>query len=85
MVVEVLGAAHVLFVAYIIGPNFAPIWAVRIAVLASLIGWAVLIPYFFYVVRFLDPSRVVRRLSGTAVPDATSSQHPRRPQVHTAP
>ena len=58
-----LGAAHVLFVAYIIGPEFAPIWAVRIAVLASLIGWALLIPYFFYVVRFLDPSRVVARLS----------------------
>lgn len=57
------GAAHVLFVAYIIGPNFAPIWAVRLAVLFSLAGWAVLIPYFFYVVRFLDPSRVVRRLS----------------------
>jgi len=58
-----LGAAHVLFVAYIIGPNFAPIWAVRLAVFASLVGWALLIPYFFYVVRFLDPSRVVRRLS----------------------
>jgi hypothetical protein len=58
-----LGAAHVLFVAYIVGPQFAPIWSVRIAVLASLIGWALLIPYFFYVVRFLDPSRVVQRLS----------------------
>ncbi len=58
-----LGAAHVLFVAYIIGPEFAPIWAVRLAVFMSLVGWALLIPYFFYVVRFLDPSRVVRRLS----------------------
>ncbi len=58
-----LGAAHVLFVAYIIGPRFAPIWAVRVAVFASLAGWALLIPYFFYVVRFLDPSRVVNRLS----------------------
>jgi hypothetical protein len=56
------GAAHVLFVAYIIGPKFAPIWAVRVAVFASLAGWALLIPYFFYVVRFLDPSRVVNRL-----------------------
>jgi hypothetical protein len=56
------GAAHVLFVAYIIGPEFAPVWAVRVAVFASLAGWALLIPYFFYVVRFLDPSRVVNRL-----------------------
>jgi hypothetical protein len=56
------GAAHVLFVAYIIGPKFAPIWAVRLAVFFSLAGWALLIPYFFYVVRFLDPSRVVNRL-----------------------
>jgi hypothetical protein len=29
----------------------------------AIAGWAILIPYFFYVVRFLDPSRVVRRLS----------------------
>ncbi|MBK9036819.1 MAG: DUF2254 domain-containing protein [Myxococcales bacterium] len=57
-----LGAAHVLFVVYIIGPRFAPVWAIRIAVLAALTGWAMLIPYFFYVVRFLDPSRIVRRL-----------------------
>ncbi len=63
LVFMAFGAAHVLFVAYIIGPNFAPIWAVRLAVAFSLVGWAVLIPYFFYVVRFLDPSRVVRRLS----------------------
>ena len=62
-----LGAAHVLFVAYIIGPRFAPLWSVRLAVLAALVGWAVLIPYFFYVVRFLDPSRVVRRLSEEVV------------------
>jgi len=62
-----LGAAHVLFVAYIIGPRFAPVWSVRIAVLAALVGWAILIPYFFYVVRFLDPSRVVRRLSEEVV------------------
>jgi hypothetical protein len=58
-----LGAAHVLFVTYIIGPRFAPMWSIRLAVLAALLGWAVLIPYFFYVVRFLDPSRIVRRLS----------------------
>ena len=63
LVFMAFGAAHVLFVAYIIGPRFAPIWAVRLAVAFSLVGWAVLIPYFFYVVRFLDPSRVVRRLS----------------------
>lgn len=62
-----LGAAHVLFVAYIIGPRFAPLWSVRLAVLAALVGWAVLIPYFFYVVRFLDPSHIVRRLSDETV------------------
>src|SRR5512132_1933622 len=36
-----LGAAHVLFVVYIIGPRFAPMWSVRLAVLAALIGWAI--------------------------------------------
>jgi uncharacterized membrane protein len=62
-----LGAAHVLFVGYIIGPRFAPMWSMRLAVLAALLGWALLIPYFFYVVRFLDPSRIVRRLSDETV------------------
>jgi hypothetical protein len=56
------GAAHTLWVAYIIGPNFAPTWAIAVAVFAAITGWAILIPYFFYVVRFLDPSRVVLRL-----------------------
>ncbi|MEZ4361639.1 MAG: DUF2254 family protein [Kofleriaceae bacterium] len=56
------GAAHVLFVAYIIGPQFAPRWAISMAVIFSISGWAVLIPYFFYTMRFLDPSRVIVRL-----------------------
>jgi hypothetical protein len=57
-----LGAAHVLFVAYMIGPDFAPMWSVRIAVYTALAGWALLIPYFFYVVRFLDPANIIRRV-----------------------
>src|ERR1051325_2745779 len=47
------GAAHVLWVSYIIGPAFAPTWAIAIAVYMALVGWALLIPYFFYVVRFI--------------------------------
>jgi hypothetical protein len=62
LVFMALGAAHVLWVVYLIGPEFAPTWAVAIAVYMSIAGWAVLIPYFFYVVRFLDPSRIVLRL-----------------------
>lgn len=57
-----LGAANVLWVNYMVGPNFTPIWAIRIAVVFAMFGWAVLIPYFFYVVRFIDPSRFVLRL-----------------------
>ncbi len=56
------GAAHVLWVTYIVGPGFAPTWSIAIAVYMALVGWAVLIPYFFYVVRFIDPSRLVTRL-----------------------
>jgi hypothetical protein len=57
-----LGAAHVLWVDFLIGPNFAPVWAYRVAVLGAMLGWVVLIPYFFYVVRFLDPSNILGRL-----------------------
>lgn len=57
-----LGAAHVLWVAYMIGPDFAPVWSYRLAVLGALVGWVFLIPYFFYVVRFLDPSNILARL-----------------------
>jgi hypothetical protein len=56
------GAANVLFVDYLIGPQFAPMWAFRFAVVGALLGWALIIPYFFYVVRFLDPSNILRRL-----------------------
>src|ERR1019366_7339661 len=48
------GAANDIFVAHMIGPKFAPMWAVRFAVYFALTGWAMLIPYFFYVIRFLD-------------------------------
>jgi hypothetical protein len=56
------GAAHVLWVSYIIGPSFAPSWSIALAVAMALVGWALLLPYFFYVVRFIDPSRLVTRL-----------------------
>src|SRR5262245_63894242 len=41
-----LGAAHVLWVDYMIGPKFAPTWAIAVAVYTAMIGWAILIPYF---------------------------------------
>src|SRR5439155_5992632 len=62
LVFGALGAAHVLWVAYLIGPAFAPVWAYRLAVVGAMVGWVVLIPYFFYVVRFLDPSNILGRL-----------------------
>ncbi|UJR84532.1 DUF2254 family protein [Sandaracinus amylolyticus] len=55
-------AANTLWVAYMVGPEFAPMWAVRFAVFGALLGWAILVPYFFYVVRFLDPSNILARL-----------------------
>jgi Predicted membrane protein (DUF2254) len=56
------GAAHTLWVDYLIGPKFAPTWAIAISVFLAIVGWAVLLPYFFYVVRFVDPSRLIVRL-----------------------
>jgi Predicted membrane protein (DUF2254) len=57
-----IGAANVLWVDFVIGPHFAPVWSYHIAVLGALAGWAVLIPYFIHVVRFLDPSTILKRL-----------------------
>ncbi|MBI4953842.1 MAG: DUF2254 domain-containing protein [Myxococcales bacterium] len=62
LLVMAFGAANVLFVSYMIGPGFAPMWAYRFAVYFALLGWALLIPYFFYVVRFLDPTNILVRL-----------------------
>jgi hypothetical protein len=62
LTVGAIGAANILWVDFVIGPKFAPVWSYRIAVIGALAGWAVLIPYFFYVVRFLDPSNIVARL-----------------------
>ncbi len=61
------GAAHVLWVDYMIGPEFAPTWALTLAIFLALAGWAILIPYFFYVVRFVDPSRLLVRLREDAM------------------
>jgi hypothetical protein len=59
-----LGAAHVLWADYLIGPDFAPLFVYRLAVLGAIVGWVVLAPYFYYVVRFLDPSNIMKRLQG---------------------
>ncbi len=56
------GAAHVLWVDYMVGPKFAPTIAIGLAVGFALVGWALLLPYFFYVIRFIDPSRLIVRL-----------------------
>src|SRR5947209_9050100 len=39
LVAGAFGAAHVLWVAYLVGPEFAPVWAYRLAILAALAGW----------------------------------------------
>ncbi len=61
------GAAHALWVQYMIGPDFAPLWSVSLAIWLALVGWAILIPYFFYVVRFVDPSRLMIRIREDAM------------------
>jgi len=61
------GAANTLWVDYMIGPGFAPTIALAFAVCSVLVGWALLIPYFFYVVRFVDPSRLIIRLRDDAM------------------
>jgi hypothetical protein len=71
-----VGAAHVLWVDYMIGPEFAPTYAVTFAVVFALVGWAILLPYFFYVIRFIDPSRLVVRLrdATSTIVDATAER-----------
>lgn len=91
-----VSAAHVLWAAWLVGPEFAPIWTIRVAVFGTLVGWAALIPYFFYVVRFLDPSNILRRLqvdvenavrgvvAGTVDPEAAQEiVHERMHQIGT--
>ncbi len=72
-----LGACNVLWVIYIIGPHFAPIWCYRIAVFGALAGWTLLIPYFFYVVRFLDPSNILSRLQAQVLARLREGFNPR--------
>jgi hypothetical protein len=61
-----VGAAHVLWVLYMIGPAFAPMWSYYLAILGALLGWIALVPYFFYIVRYLDPSNILTRLQEDA-------------------
>jgi hypothetical protein len=62
-----LGAGNVLWVEYMIGPEFAPTWSITLAIFMAIVGWAILLPYFFYVVRFVDPSRLIIRLRDSAM------------------
>lgn len=62
-----IGAAHVLWVLYMIGPGFAPMGAYYLAVGGALLGWIALVPYFFYIVRYLDPSNILARLQEDAM------------------
>lgn len=70
-----IGAAHVLWVAYLIGPKFAPMWAYRLAVFGAMTGWLLFIPYFFYVIRFLDPSNILARLKYDVKRDVERALH----------
>jgi hypothetical protein len=69
LILGALGASHVLWVDYLIGPEFAPMWAYRLAVYGAVLGWIVVIPYFFYVIRFLDPSQILGRLKMQVIHD----------------
>ena len=80
------GAAHVLWVDYMIGPRVrADLGADARRRCSRSSGWALVIPYFFYVVRFVDPSRLVIRLREDAmqivqqVANASSIRRMRRP------
>ncbi len=75
LILGALGAAHVLWVAYLIGPEFAPIWAYRLAIGGALLGWITVIPYFFYVIRFLDPSQILARLKMQVICDVDQARH----------
>ena len=87
-----LGAAHVLWVAFLVGPEFAPVWSYRLAVGGAMLGWVIVIPYFFYVVRFLDPSNILARIKeqiirvvereSTGEVDTAQAHHLIRDQVH---
>ena len=75
LVIGAVGAAHVLWVAYLIGPGFAPVWSYRIAIYGAMLGWIVLIPYFFYAIRFLDPSHILARLKAQVLRDVERARH----------
>lgn len=77
LTIMTIGAGNVLFVIYLIGPQFAPIWAYRIAIYGALLGWVLLLPYYFYVVRFLDPSNVITRLSSDALETVVAAKRGR--------
>ncbi|CAN5144360.1 hypothetical protein BH11MYX1_BH11MYX1_28300 [soil metagenome] len=79
------GAAHTLWVDYMIGPKFAPTWSIAISVFFALVGWALLLPYFFYVVRFVDPSRLLVRLREDAQEIVERVHQNRADPVHAQP
>ena len=62
LVYMAFGAANALWVDFMVGPHFAPTIAFAITVVGAVIGWTLVIPYFFYIMRFIDPSRLLVKL-----------------------
>ena len=60
-------AAHVIWVLYLASPTFTPVWMIRIAVFGAVMGWIMLVPYFYYIVRFLDPTHILARIQEGAM------------------
>ena len=59
-------AGHVIWVLYLAGPGFTPVWMIRLAVFGAILGWIALVPYFYYIVRFLDPTHILARINEEA-------------------
>lgn len=55
-------AAHSIWILFLAGRQIPPMWAIQLTLFGAIAGWIVLIPYFFYIVRFVDPTNILARL-----------------------
>lgn len=57
-----LAAVHANWVMFLLRDALPPPWLVNVVVFTGSVGFIAMVPYFFYVIWFLEPSTLVRRI-----------------------
>ncbi len=77
----VVSSVYVLWVNFSIGDTYVPHWGVLLSMLLMTASLLMLFPYFAYVFDFLDPEKIVTRITADGIRAATPGRDPNASQL----